>query len=105
MYSICDDTTFKTRPEGVVLLSKRGQVTDFNPAARPWLKSCLQASEQIAHWVECARRAQSTTPTRVELFPAGHALHHSVEVLLCPDGKDGFGLLFTPLGERPWPEA
>jgi PAS domain-containing protein len=57
--------------EGVVLLNQAGQVTDFNRAARPWLKACAKAqpllAEHIQHQIK--HRAPGADPSPVAIVP------------------------------------
>ncbi len=57
--------------EGVVLLNQAGQVTDFNRAARPWLKACAKAqpllAEHIQHQIK--HRAPGSDPSPVAIVP------------------------------------
>ena len=97
MFLKFDTNTLEKLAEGVVLLDRYGQITDFNRAAKPWLKSCVKAADKISAIVAQTVRDSSKTPFRIDLYPKAEAPTQAADVMLCSDGKDGFALLFTPV--------
>jgi hypothetical protein len=97
MFLNFDTDTLEKLVEGVVLLDRYGQITDFNRAAKPWLKSCVKAADKINAIVSQAVRDGSKTPFLIDLYPKSDGQTQAAEVMLCSDGKDGFALLFTPV--------
>ncbi len=107
MFLNFDTNTLERLSEGVVLLDRYGQITDFNRAAKPWLKSCVKVADKISAIVAQAVRDSSKTPFLIDLYPKADAKIRAADVMLCSDGKDGFALLFTPVhpGEQENPGA
>jgi hypothetical protein len=97
MFLNFDTSTLEKLVEGVVLLDRYGQVTDFNHAAKPWLKTCAKVAEKISAVVAQTIRTNAKTPLRIDFFPADGTQPEAAEVMLCSDGKDGFALLITPV--------
>ena len=97
MFLNFDTNTLERLAEGVVLLDRYGQITDFNRAAKPWLRSCVKAADKISAIVAQAVRDGSKTPFLIDLYPKADAQTQAADVMLCSDGKDGFALLFTPV--------
>lgn len=97
MFLNFDASTLEKLAEGVVLLDRSGQITDFNRAAKPWLKSCVKAADKLSAIVAQVVRDGNNTPFLIDLFPKADAQTQAAEVMLCSDGKDGFALLFTPV--------
>ena len=96
MFLNLDRSTLEKLAEGVVLLDRYGQITDFNRAAKPWLKACALESDKICSIVAQAVRNNTKTPFLIDLFPKAEGQPESAEVMLCSDGKDGFALLLIP---------
>lgn len=101
MFLNFDTNTLEKLAEGVVLLDRYGQITDFNRAAKPWLKSCVKAADKIKAIVAQAVRDGSKTPFLIDVYPKADAQTQAADVMLCSDGKDGFALLFTPVHANP----
>ena len=101
--------------EGVVLLNQAGQVTDFNRAARPWLKACAKAqpllAEHIQHQIK--HRAPGADPSPVAIVPLepfepfeslkplellGRASQATLApgLHLCRHGPQGYALVIAP---------
>lgn len=101
MFLNFDLKTLDKMSDGVVLIDRYGQVTDFNDAAKPWVKHCLNAAERLAVLLASVQRENTRLPLHVDMFgssdaetvpEAGPVLP---EVHLCNDGQDGYALLFT----------
>ena len=97
MFLKFDSSTLEKLSEGVVLLDRYGQVTDFNRAAKPWIKACTKVADKISAIVAQAIRTNAQTPILVDIFPTTGVQSEAAEVTLCSDGKDGFALLITPV--------
>ncbi len=52
--------------DGVVLLNQTGQVTDFNRAARPWLKACAKAQPLLAKHIQHQIKHPAPGPVAIE---------------------------------------
>jgi hypothetical protein len=52
--------------EGVILLTIEGQMTDFNRAAKPWLKTCLAAATALGELIGQARAAKLQLPVSLD---------------------------------------
>jgi len=101
MFLNFDIKTLDKMSDGVVLIDRYGQVTDFNDAAKPWVKHCMNGAEMLSVLLASVQRKNSRLPLQVDLFgssdaetvpEAGPVLP---EVHLCNDGQDGYALLFT----------
>ena len=57
--------------EGIIFLTQEGEITDFNPAARPWVKHCLGAKEQLAALINAAANCRAKTATKVQFLSLG----------------------------------
>ena len=97
MFLKFDTNTLEKLSEGVVLLDRYGQLTDFNRAAKPWIKACVKYADKISAVVAQVIRTNAKTPFLVDVFPTTDAQSEAAEVMLCSDGKDGFALLITPV--------
>jgi hypothetical protein len=95
MFFNFDTDTLEALSEGVVLLDRNGQITDFNESAKPFLTICNKASEKIKSLVISTMRENTKKPTLVDVLPAQEASNFAHDVRLCSDGKNGFALLFT----------
>ena len=101
MFLNFDTETLEKLAEGVVMLDRYGQITDFNRAAKPWLKACVTAADRISAIVTRTVRDGSKTPVLIDLYTKADAQTQAADVMLCSDGKDGFALLFTPVHANP----
>ena len=56
--------------EGVTFLNRKGQITDFNRALRPWLKCCASVAPQPDQLIkQVATGAISASVNGTEIFP------------------------------------
>lgn len=107
MFLDFDFQTLDKLSDGVVLVDRYGQVTDFNDAAKPWVSICMNAAERLARLIAGVQRNHTSLPMCVDLFEQTDAETQPEpgpvlpDVHLCSDGKDGYALLFT-LAQ--WPE-
>jgi signal transduction histidine kinase len=79
--------------EGVILLNPDGQVTDYNRAAKPWLKACLTGASALAALIGKVRAGQLQVPVAVQgVFQqaAGGADFH-----LCRNEPGAFAIFIT----------
>ncbi len=79
--------------EGVIVLSPDGQVTDYNRAAKPWLKACLAGAGALAALIGKVRAGQLQVPVAVDgVFQqaAGGADFH-----LCRNEPSTFAIFIT----------
>ena len=92
--------------EGVIVLNPDGQVTDYNRAAKPWLKACLAGASALAALIGKARAGQLQLPVAVDgVFQqaAGGA-----DFYLCRNDPNAFAIFITappptaraPAGQR-----
>jgi hypothetical protein len=79
--------------EGVIVLNPDGQVTDYNRAAKPWLKACLAGASALAALIGKARAGQLQLPVAVDgVFQqaAGGA-----DFYLCRNEPNAFAIFIT----------
>jgi hypothetical protein len=79
--------------EGVIVLNPDGQVTDYNRAAKPWLKACLAGASALAALIGKARAGQLQLPVAVDgVFQqaAGGA-----DFYLCRNEPSAFAIFIT----------
>ena len=94
-----DAKTLECLSDGVVLLDRNGQLTDFNRAAKPWLPFYNNAAQRIQTIIKSRLRDKHCKPFVMDLFRVAEGAGVAVKVLLCSDARDGFILLFTPIRE------
>ena len=79
--------------EGVIVLNPEGQVTDYNQAAKPWLKACLAGASALAALIGKVRAGQLQVPVAVQgVFQqaAGRA-----DFYLCRNEPSAFAIFIT----------
>jgi hypothetical protein len=79
--------------EGVIVLNPEGQVTDYNRAAKPWLKACLAGASALAALIGKVRAGQLQVPVAVQgVFQqaAGRA-----DFYLCRNEPSAFAIFIT----------
>jgi hypothetical protein len=90
--------------DGVVLLNRAGQVTDFNRAARPWLTACAKAQALLAEHIQQQITQPSPGPIAVEpLEPFEHVTPMGLlgeasmapGLHLCRHGQQDYALVIT----------
>ena len=94
--------------EGVVLLNRAGQVTDFNRAARPWLTACAKAQAGLAEQIQQQIKHPAPGPVAIELpepfeplgGPSAASMAPGASVApglhLCRHGPQGYALVIAP---------
>jgi PAS domain-containing protein len=88
--------------DGVVLLNRAGQVTDFNRAARPWLTACAKAQALLAEHIQQQIKHPGPGPVALELLepfeplggPGGASMAPGLH--LCRHGAQGYALVIAP---------
>jgi hypothetical protein len=82
--------------EGMVLLNRKGQVTDFNRAARPWLRDCANAQAALSQHIEHYLGSQADGALAIE--PLGLAVVDppASKAYLNRQGPDEFVLTIIP---------
>jgi len=95
MHLIFDFDTIEAMSDGVVLLGRDGQITDFNQAAKHWLPLCSKSADKIKAILTKTLRNKSKTPLLLDLFSEDQSANALYEVRLCNEGNNGFALLFT----------
>ena len=83
--------------EGVILLNPQAQVTDYNRAARPWLKACLAGAAALSQLLGKVAAGTVQLPLRVDSVFAPTA--STTEFHLCKNEPHNFALLIT--GHQP----
>ena len=79
--------------EGVILLNPQGQVTDYNRAARPWLKTCLAGTAALGELMGKVASGTVQLPLRVDSIFAPAA--GTTDFHLCKNEPHNFALLIT----------
>ena len=90
-----------TFQDGVVLLNRAGQVTDFNRAARPWLMACAKAQSQLVEEIEQRINHPGPRTIAIEPFEPFEPLSLPGKAILAPglhlcrQGSQGYALVIT----------
>ena len=88
--------------EGVILLNADGQVTDYNRAAKPWLKACLAGASALAKLIGKVRAGQQQLPVTVEgVFQRAAG---AADFYLCRNAPNAFAIFITsasPVAKTP----
>lgn len=82
--------------EGVIQLSPDGLVTDFNRAARPWIRSCLAAAPKLQLLIRQVADGSLKAPVAVDLGALPDSGAGAVSVHLCRREPKGYVLFITP---------
>ncbi|MBU0787796.1 MAG: hypothetical protein KKE95_12975 [Gammaproteobacteria bacterium] len=81
---------------GVVILNDKGQVTDFNQAARSQIRACMQSSAKFAALIESIQQGSSQPPLRINhLLPIDPPVGQ-LDIYLGRGGGKHFSLVFLP---------
>ena len=91
--------------EGIIVLNRTGQISDFNHAAEPWLATCQRATESLATLIAQVIKSKITTPIPVRFFHQDKNPDKAVEVFLCSNGLADFSLVIIPLRPEAQPIA
>jgi hypothetical protein len=87
--------------DGVVLLNRAGHVTDFNRAARPWLKACVKAQPLLAQHIHQQINDPGPGPVAIEPLEPFEQLGLPGEASLAPGlhlcrhGQQDYALVIT----------
>lgn len=82
--------------EGVIQLGPDGLVTDFNRAARPWIRSCLAAAPKLQLLIRQVADGSLKAPVAVDLGVLPDSGAGTVSVHLCKREPKGYVLFITP---------
>lgn len=76
--------------EGVIVLNPDGQVTDYNRAAKPWLKACMAGASALSALIGKVRAGQLQVPLAVQgVFQQG------ADFYLCRNEPSTFAIFIT----------
>ena len=81
--------------EGFILLNQEGRITDFNRAAKPWLKHCMGSSAALAHLIGQIRASKIQAPVPVDTIFQNTT--GSGNFFLCKCDSDAFAIVVTAL--------
>jgi hypothetical protein len=82
--------------DGVVLLNRAGQITDFNRAARPWLKAFADAQTRLADQIDYRIRHKTTGPVAIQPFDLVDPPAEALRIHLCSNGPHDYALFVAP---------
>lgn len=82
--------------EGVIQLGPDGLVTDFNRAARPWMRACLAAAPKLQLLIRQVADGSLKAPVAVDLGVLPDSGAGTVSIHLCKREPKGYVLFITP---------
>lgn len=82
--------------EGVIQLNPDGLVTDFNRAARPWIRVCLAAAPKLQLLIRQVAEGSLKAPVAVDLGALPDSGSGTVNIHLCRREPKGYVLFITP---------
>jgi len=91
-------------PCAVVALNPSGDIVDFNEAARPLLRQCIDALPQVRRELAGTGSTAAGLPRALRLTPRPEQSGQALEAWLCED-QPGFALLFLPAAQAVSPTA
>jgi signal transduction histidine kinase len=89
--------------EGVIQLNPDGLVTDFNRAARPWIRLCLAAAPKLQQLIRQVADGSLKAPVAVDIGTLTDA--GAVAIHLCKREPKGYVLFVTPVQPSVVPPA
>jgi hypothetical protein len=96
-----DMTLLEQMKEGIILLNRFGQITDFNSAAGPWLKQTLAAQATLGQRIIGTINTNTRFPVAISDFEPTDGPFGELKVYLCSNGSSGYALLFARLACPP----
>ena len=90
-----DMTVLECMSEGVILLNRSGQITDFNRAAGPWLNQCFNAKGDLTKLINETIRAKTKDPVPVKFFSPGDGHTSPLKAYLCGNGATDYALFIA----------
>ena len=94
--------TMSLMSDGVILLDQKGRPREVNAAAQPWLRRCVEFTQQWARSIEQLQAGAITLPLVVDIARAGDGLPPA-NVHLLKNGNHGYALLIRPLSTTSLP--
>jgi hypothetical protein len=88
--------TMNLMSDGIILLDQKGRPCEVNAAAQPWLRRCVEFTQQWARSVEQVQAGSVKLPLVVDIDSAGDG-PPPANVQLIKNGNQGYALLIRPL--------
>jgi hypothetical protein len=89
--------------DGVIFIDRAGHVLDFNSAARPYLNSCFDSEEKLAHAIEKCIANETDGPVAIFFAGTDPGLQNSVDVHLCMNENNGAVIFITRRNKGDFP--
>ncbi|MEI6802034.1 MAG: hypothetical protein WCK83_02650 [Burkholderiales bacterium] len=86
--------------QGVILVNREGQVTNFNRAALPWVKHVMAAAQKLRLQVEKAVKGTLRLPVKLDILKVTDPALCKHDVYLCEADAKGYAL-FVAAEELP----
>ncbi|MDP1937204.1 MAG: hypothetical protein Q8K91_08365 [Hylemonella sp.] len=81
--------------DAVISLNGAGEIIDYNTAAKPYLRLCVEMLPIVKHEVAKLRASHSNQPQFLKSIPSGQANGASLELWLCKSASS-YSLLLLP---------
>lgn len=81
--------------EGIIVLNRQGQITDFNRAAQPWVHAVSTSAERLRRQIARMPAEAASNPVPADLPTWDDAALNGHPVYLCTTGDGGFALFIA----------
>jgi hypothetical protein len=81
--------------EGVILLDRKCQMTDFNKAATPWVKHCLDSAPMLRQLIDSITQGLAFTPLAIPQLGLGLAANNQPDFFLCTTESKGYAIFIA----------
>lgn len=78
--------------EGVILLDRKGQMTDFNKAAMPWVRHCLDSAPMLRQLIDSVAQGQAKTPLAMPQLGLSLPAKTRPDFFLCTTDTNGYAI-------------
>lgn len=96
-----DSQLLERMSDGVIVLNQEGRITDFNRAARPWLKHCRDIEPQLNKLISEVAGGAVQMPIGIrQLFPSGSG-GNLADIYLCHQKPQGYAIFIASTAPEP----